>query len=95
MHVFGGKGRRLFFSLSRFACNLKPLLVYFQKRLNSSISQTLSYFPDRLPRQRRILNYDLQIAMLISSLYYESMGFIFCIEKKCMLDCAFSFISIK
>lgn len=57
----GGMGEDFYFySFSRFACNLKPLLVSCHIILYSSILQTLSYFPDHLPTQRRSLNYDLQ-----------------------------------
>lgn len=69
-----------FFPLPRFACNLKPLLVCCHIILYSFISQTLySYFPDCLPVWRTSLYYDLKISIPVSSLYYESVGFILCI----------------
>lgn len=63
------------FPLLRFACNLKPLLVCCHIIFYSSVLQTLySYFPDCLLAQRRSLNYDLRISMLIRSLYYGFIG---------------------
>lgn len=64
-----------FFPLLRFACNLKPLLVCCHIILYSSILQTLTVSSLIACLQRRLLNYNLKISMLISSLYNESEGF--------------------